>query len=211
VTPGHVTKQRREGDAALKERRPRTDSERSELAAWAERTRRQPRAPKFKSNGTGALTWSDGDDPELHFARIAAAFGTGNGDAINVLSCQVAETSEGSDVATKYNMAAALCAGIQPRNETEGMLVVQMVGCHNLAMKMLRHASKTDRADFLAIFGNLATKLLRTFTLQTEALARLRGEIRQQSVRVEHVTVEAGGQALVGTVATRPSTDDQRK
>jgi hypothetical protein len=82
------------------------------------------------------------------------------------------------------------------------MLAVQMVGCHNLAMAMLRRASNTDRVDFLAIYGNLAAKLLRTFTMQTEALARLRGQTGQQTVRVEHVTVAAGGQAVVGAVRT---------
>ena len=93
-------------------------------------------------------------------------------------------------------------ANIQPRNEMEGMLAVQMIGCHNLAMAMLRRATKTDRVDWLATYGSLAAKLLRTFTMQTEALARLRGQTGQQTVRVEHVTVEAGAQAVVGAVTT---------
>ena len=47
--------------------------------------------------------------------------------------------------------------------------------------------------------GNLAIKLSRTFTMQIEALAKLRrgGE---QTVRVEHVHVHNGGQAIVGNV-----------
>jgi hypothetical protein len=47
----------------------------------------------------------------------------------------------------------------------------------------------------------MAVKLLRTFTAQTEALAKLRrgGE---QTVRVEHVHVYEGGQAIVGSVET---------
>src|SRR3984893_14804035 len=47
--------------------------------------------------------------------------------------------------------------------------------------------------------GNLAVKLLRTFTMQVEALQRYRGK-GQQKVTVEHVHVNAGGQAIVGTV-----------
>ena len=45
----------------------------------------------------------------------------------------------------------------------------------------------------------MAVKLLRTFALQAEALAKLRrgGE---QTVRVEHVHVYPGGQAVVGNV-----------
>jgi hypothetical protein len=58
--------------------------------------------------------------------------------------------------------------------------------------------------DFLSTYGNLAAKLFRTFTMQVDALARKRGQIRQQTVRVERVTVEAGGQALVGAVAAQP-------
>ena len=47
--------------------------------------------------------------------------------------------------------------------------------------------------------GNLAVKLLRTFALQIEALQRYRGK-GQQKVTVEHVHVNAGGQAIVGAV-----------
>jgi hypothetical protein len=65
-----------------------------------------------------------------------------------------------------------------------------------------RVTAPTDRVDFLAVYGNLAAKFLRTFTLQTEALARLRGQTGQQTVRVEHVMVQAGGQAVLGAVRT---------
>jgi hypothetical protein len=65
----------------------------------------------------------------------------------------------------------------------------------------------TDRVDFLATYGNLGAKLLRTFTAQLEALGRLSGQTTQQTVRVEHVTVESGGQAVVGAVATGSPAD----
>ena len=48
--------------------------------------------------------------------------------------------------------------------------------------------------------GNLAVKLLRTFTAQTEALQRYRGK-GQQKLTVEHVHVHTGGQAIVGSVS----------
>lgn len=38
------------------------------------------------------------------------------------------------------------------------MLVVQMIGCHNVAMATLRRARRTDRGDFLATYGNLAAR-----------------------------------------------------
>jgi hypothetical protein len=43
-------------------------------------------------------------------------------------------------------------------------------------------------------------KLARTFTTQMEALKRYRTG-GQQKVTVEHVTVQAGGQAIVGNVS----------
>ncbi len=45
-----------------------------------------------------------------------------------------------------------------------------------------------------------ATRLLRLFTEQMEALARHRGTASEQRVTVEHVHVHEGGQAIVGAV-----------
>ena len=45
-----------------------------------------------------------------------------------------------------------------------------------------------------------ANRLSRTFAALVEALNRHRGKAGQQTVRVEHVTVNEGGQAIVGTV-----------
>ncbi len=47
-----------------------------------------------------------------------------------------------------------------------------------------------------------ANRLSRTFAALAEALNRHRGKSGQQTVRVEHVTVNDGGQAIVGAVAT---------
>ena len=100
---------------------------------------------------------------------------------------------------SEINAALAAIDGTRPENETAAMLASQMALTHSLAMDML---SRVRRADLLVqaeALGALATKLLRTFTMQTEALAKLkrRGE---QTVRVEHVHVYPGGQAIVGAV-----------
>lgn len=70
---------------------------------------------------------------------------------------------------------------------------------------MLRRATHADRVDFMNTYGNLSAKLLRMFTAQLEALGRLQGNATQQTVRVEHVTVESGGQAVLGAVTTAPA------
>jgi len=45
-----------------------------------------------------------------------------------------------------------------------------------------------------------ATRLMRVFNEQVETMAKLKGKAGQQRVVVEHVTVAAGGQAIVGAV-----------
>jgi hypothetical protein len=46
-----------------------------------------------------------------------------------------------------------------------------------------------------------ANKLVRSYAILLEAFDRRRGKGRPQVVRVERVTIEAGGQAIVGAVA----------
>ena len=100
------------------------------------------------------------------------------------------------------NVALAVLDGVQPRDEVEAMLAAQMAATHSVAMHMLGKARRAEYLEHMNSFGGLATKLLRTFTAQTEALAKLRrgGE---QTVRVEHVHVHSGGQAIVGAVNAR--------
>ena len=93
----------------------------------------------------------------------------------------------------------AAVTGIGARDETEGMLATQMVATHFAAISALRRLKGAETFHQHDSNGNLAVKLLRTFTLQIEALQRYRGK-GQQKVTVEHVHVNAGGQAIVGVV-----------
>lgn len=90
--------------------------------------------------------------------------------------------------------AAKFCintaASIGPRDAVETMLVVQMIGTHNRAMELLRTTQPSN-----------AARLLRVYAAQVVALRdyRRKGE---QRVTIEHVSVGAGGQAIVGQVVT---------
>jgi hypothetical protein len=90
--------------------------------------------------------------------------------------------------------------GMKPKDEAEAMLIAQMIGCHNAAMECFRRAMISEQ-PFAGRQQNLsfANKLSRTFALHLEVLNKHRGK-GQQTVRVEHVTVNAGGQAIVGNV-----------
>ena len=79
------------------------------------------------------------------------------------------------------------------------MLAVQMIATHTAALAALQKARTAEYRESLNSWGNLATKLLRTYTAQLETLAKYRRR-GSQTVRVEHVNVAPGGQAIVGPV-----------
>jgi hypothetical protein len=95
---------------------------------------------------------------------------------------------------------AAALIGIAPNDEIEGMLAAQLIAAHNAAMECYRRAMLTEQT-FEGRRENLsqANKLSRSCAVLVEALNRHRGK-GQQKVTVEHVTVHAGGQAIVGSV-----------
>jgi hypothetical protein len=82
--------------------------------------------------------------------------------------------------ATTANAALAAVAGIGPRDETEAMLAAQMVATHAAAMELLRRGMQAQYRHNLQDAGNLAVKLLRTYTAQLEALQRYRGKGQQR-------------------------------
>ncbi len=147
-------------------------------------------------------------DVEGHSAWLLSTFGTTSQSflfqQLSALEVATAGAAHGDQPnVAGLNAALALVAGINPTDELEAALATQMAGCHALSMAMLCRAKTTSRADQLQMYGNLAVKLQRTFTAQIEALARMRGK-GQQTVRVEHVTVQAGAQAIVGDVNYHP-------
>ena len=97
------------------------------------------------------------------------------------------------------NQVLAAVAGIGAKDEIERMLATQMVATHTAIITTLRRQKQSETLLERERYGNLAVKVLRTFTAQVEALQRHRGK-GQQHIRVEHVDVHAGGQAIVGAV-----------
>ena len=97
------------------------------------------------------------------------------------------------------NFALALIAGVKPKDELETMLAAQMAAVHMATMTFSRRLAHVETIQQLDSNERALNKLARTFTTQMEALKRYRtgGE---QKVTVHHVTVNEGGQAIVGTV-----------
>jgi hypothetical protein len=165
--------------------------------------RRQRIRVKFDKEGERTVSIGpEHNDGQGWLARLADAFGTASNDfgtsQINLISNALRTGGEVNSEAV--NAALAAVDGVRPRDEIEAMLASQMVVTHSLAMEMLGRARRVDQIPQVDCAGNLAIKLLRTYTAQVEALAKLRrgGE---QVVRVEHVHVHPGGQAIVGSVS----------
>jgi hypothetical protein len=101
---------------------------------------------------------------------------------------------------------------LKPANIVEAMLTVQMVGVHEAALMFLQRAT-LEGQTFAGCDANAnrATRLLRLFNEQLEAMARLKGKAGQQKVTVEHVHVYQGGQAVVGAVTSARTGPGERR
>lgn len=129
-------------------------------------------------------------------------FGSNSTEVVNQLLWQIRNVFPGAGPDDRIeHIAFVVLGGIEPRDQVEGLLAVQMVGTHNLAMLSLaRAALKEQTVDGVNMNVDRATKLLRTFAIQMEALKRHRSK-GEQRVIVKHVNVHEGGQAIVGAVS----------
>jgi hypothetical protein len=90
--------------------------------------------------------------------------------------------------------------GIAPRDEIEAMLAAQMTAIHNATMSAARHLVDARGVVEQDAASNRFNKLARTYAAQMEALKKYRSS-GEQTIKVQHVTVNGGGQAIVGNVA----------
>lgn len=86
-----------------------------------------------------------------------------------------------------------------PADPTESLLVTLSVGLQNAAMRSLEYAAGAEMLDARSEELRNATRGARMVAELLEALDRHRGR-GKQSVTVGQVTVETGGQAIVGNV-----------
>jgi hypothetical protein len=155
-------------------------------------------------------------DHEAWAVQICDAFGTRSYSTFSVFLDQLAELcptvrdDNGDRFPSDLHLNAALniVSGIRPRNEMEAALAAQMVAVHFMTMKVANEALGHNWVD--ARNAAIAGKLARTFCMQTDTLARLRGRVGKQTIKVKyerhehrHVHVGEGGQEK-GTQAPAP-------
>lgn len=141
------------------------------------------------------------DDPQGWQIRLGDAFGTRSDTfavgQLNYLLGMVRPDEQAPEIEANTMLAAV--EAVRPADEIEGMLAVQMAATHRLAMECLQRSAVAATPEERTVNGNLASKLLRTYTAQYEALAKARRG-GAQKVTVKHVHVHEGGQAIVGNV-----------
>jgi len=111
--------------------------------------------------------------------------------------------------------ALAIVGAVEPQNELEAALAVQIAMTHQLAASLTMRAQQSPTIKGMTDYGNLATKAARTFTAQLDALTRLRSG-GKQVVEHRHYNIDnRGGQTVVaenmttGVPGNGPITDTQ--
>jgi hypothetical protein len=81
----------------------------------------------------------------------------------------------------RLNHALDAVTGIGARDETEGMLATQMVATDVAAIRILRQLKGSENVTQQDSNGNLAIKLLRTFTMQLDAYNAIAVKVSSKS------------------------------
>jgi len=141
---------------------------------------------------------------------IKQSTGTDSNEVGKILIVQAMLTLNAFEQAHKINgedldtcaVAQSMLHGISPQDPVEGMMAVQMITMHNMAMDCARRASGSNQT-FEGRDMNMrhATKLMNAFTHAVEALDKHRGKGQTITVKHQQVTVESGGQAVIGDVS----------
>ena len=148
----------------------------------------------YPPDGQGKIWWE----------RLKKALGTPSSDFVNATLAQIQNASRlpsGGISETGVNAVLAFIEAAAPRDEVEAALAIEMACTHAVTMAVLsRLGGAFGGNQNTAMTVAAAARLLKAFATQVEALRRLRNG-GSQFVRVEHVHVNEGGQAIVGNVS----------
>jgi hypothetical protein len=180
----------------------------NKLAVASSERRRPPvRVKVWDAKGRLANMQPPAGEHAAWWQRLQQALGTQSSDFVNSSLIQIqaaARSPLGGVSEIAVNAALAMIEAAAPRDEIEGALAVQLACTHTTAMAVLAKFDvgfATERRT--AAFGSAASRLLRAFAMQVEVLRRLRHG-GHQCIRIEHVHVNEGGQAVIGNVKTTP-------
>jgi hypothetical protein len=193
---------RDKSDLAAKNALP-SEAECAALAAYCAKRESKAPMPRTKieaRSGVAHLSFEHADQA-IGLACVANAFGTGSSQFASGLLGQLADVSRtGAEIkSTELDFMLTVVRGIGPKDETEALLAAQMAAIHNATMAAARRLNHVDTLVQHDSNANALNKLARTFAAQLEALKRYRSS-SEPTAKTQHVTVNDGGQAIVGNV-----------
>lgn len=97
------------------------------------------------------------------------------------------------------NFVLAFVDAMKPKDAAEALLMTQMAATHQATLLLAQRLNQAKNVPQQDAAERALNKLARSYAAQMDTLKRYRSK-GQQTVRVERVTVESGGQAVVGNV-----------
>lgn len=181
-----------------------TKKEAELIAAHIDKVKNQKPAPalKFTKNASGKLDISvEHTDQAVGWILYMESLGSVDLDFAHGFTNQLINMgSAGTEPNTsQINYFLSMVRGIEPRDTLETMLAMQMAAVHNATMTFAKQLTNVTTIPQQDSAERALNKLARTFTTQIEALKRYRST-GEQKVTVQHVTVNKGGQAVIGDV-----------
>ena len=165
-------------------------------------------------NCNQAISYPPDGQAREWWQRLKDAFGTASSAFVEASLYQLIAAARlpGSGICEiAVNASLAFVEGAKPHGEVECALVMQMACTHTAAMSVLgTFAGAHGYGRDVPLKASAAARLMRAYATQVEALRRLRNG-GSQVVRVEHVHVNRGGQALIGNVRKDGSGGESEK
>lgn len=150
-----------------------------------------------------SMQWDETGKLEIYpvgnFRRLQDA--VGNIHVSSALATQIVSLGSAGKTADQEaaNFALGFVDSMQPIDAAEASLMAQMAATHQAAMMMARRLNRAENLPQQESAERAFNKLTRSYAAQMDTLKRYRSK-GQQTVRVERVTIEEGGQAIVGNV-----------
>lgn len=172
-------------------------------AKEAKASRPRPAARVVHVRNTAQLTSRPfDDDPSIWESKLKEVLGTTSDHFVRAAIQQLlaANRLPGKGVACTTSLSAALAfiASLEPENEAQAALAVQLAALHSASMNVLGRIHNVGERNMIAM-ASAGAKLERAFQSGLETYYRLKRGVHQV-VRVEKVEVRDGGQAVIGVL-----------
>jgi hypothetical protein len=142
-------------------------------------------------------------DETMWWARLKMALGTQSSDFVNASLAQLiaaARLPGGGICPVAMNAALAFIEGQKPKDEVDAAIAMQMACAHGASMMLLARFGGGGGGDRrVQPLAQAIARLMNAFSNAAETL-RKRQNGSSQYMRIEHVHVGDGGQAVIGNV-----------